>query len=197
MGRAVGEHDRRQSRPDYESPLSRFLLSDTRLAGVWLVARVYLGYLWTVSGVSVLRELTTVAAGGRPTALWPPLPLHVLRLNPAVASLLGVSEVAVGLFLILGVLTGLTAFISVVLSVNALSPGPPAGDPIAFSTTLVLILAWRTAGWYGADRWLFRDLLSPRTSPSDDSDANRTRIPGLNAPGVDRALGEADHDTHP
>ena len=33
-----------------ESPVSRFLFSDTRAAWLWLVIRLYVGYIWLLAG---------------------------------------------------------------------------------------------------------------------------------------------------
>ena len=33
-----------------EPNITRFLFADTRMAPVWLVVRVYLGFLWLVAG---------------------------------------------------------------------------------------------------------------------------------------------------
>ena len=33
-----------------EPPVSRFLFSDTRMAWVWLIVRVYAGYEWLMAG---------------------------------------------------------------------------------------------------------------------------------------------------
>lgn len=39
-----------------EPNITRFLFADTRMAPVWLVVRVYLGYLWLTAGIGKVIE---------------------------------------------------------------------------------------------------------------------------------------------
>jgi len=156
---------------DGDPPVARFLLTDARLGLFLLCAREYLGFAWLFGGISILRETVSFAIGGHLSMLGAPVLTSVVRLNPIIPLLLGTSELVVGLLLVLGAYTGLTAFVSVVLSVNTLSPGPAVADPIAFGLTMILILAWRTAGWYGLDRWLFR----PSTAAIETANGDPTQ----------------------
>ena len=157
---------------DGDSPIARFLLTDARLALLLLCAREYLGLAWLLDGISILREAVPFAMAGQLSAAGTPLPTSLIRLNPAIPLLLGTSEVVIGLFLVLGAFTGLTAFVSIVLSVNTVFPGPAVADPIAFGLTMLVILAWRTAGWYGLDRWLFK----PSSAAIESSSSNRPKL---------------------
>jgi thiosulfate dehydrogenase [quinone] large subunit len=159
-----------RNHPDDQNPergpdpaLTRFLLNDRRLAWIWVCARAYLACVWALSGVSLLQEVVRFSTDDRMIALADPLPADFVQFYPSILILLGMSEMVVGVLLLLGIFTGLTAFISVVLSVNTLYPGPPFTDPLAFVTTILLVLTWRTAGWYGLDRWLLK---SPATAPT-------------------------------
>ena len=106
------------------------LLADTRFAPLWLALRVALGWLLLEAGWLRLQHL---AGPGDPLAVG-------LTLS--------------GIALILGVLTGPAAFLG-----GCLGVGFWAGEgvlPIAlrFAAVIWLILAWKTAGWIGIDRWL-------------------------------------------
>lgn len=74
-------------------------------------------------------------------------------------------ELAVGLGLILGILTGIAAFFGVFMNLNYLLAGAVSTNPILGFLGLFLILAWRIAGYYGADRYLLPLLGAPWTGP--------------------------------
>ncbi len=72
-------------------------------------------------------------------------------------------EVAVGIGLILGLLTGIAAFFGVFMNMNFLLGGAVSINPIIGGLAMFLILAWRIAGYYGVDRWLLPLLGTPWT----------------------------------
>jgi len=63
-------------------------------------------------------------------------------------------EIAVGLALILGLFTGIAAFFGTFMNLNYLFAGTVSTNPIMLFLQLFLILAWRTAGWLGLDRYV-------------------------------------------
>jgi thiosulfate dehydrogenase (quinone) large subunit len=110
--------------------LLRDILANVRFAPIWLVLRVVLGWLWLEAG---WLRLQGVSGSGDPLALGLTL---------------------AGIALILGVLTGPAAFIGGCLSVGLWDA---AGVPVVtllFAAVVWLVLAWKTAGWIGLDRWL-------------------------------------------
>lgn len=72
-------------------------------------------------------------------------------------------ELAVGLGLIFGVLTGIAAFFGVFMNMNFLLAGAVSINPIIGGLAIFLVLAWRIAGYYGVDRWLLPLLGTPWT----------------------------------
>ena len=72
-------------------------------------------------------------------------------------------ELAVGLGLALGCLTGIAAFFGLVMNFNYLLAGAVSTNPILGFLALMLILAWRIAGYYGIDRYLLPMLGTPWT----------------------------------
>ncbi|HEY7354932.1 MAG TPA: DoxX family protein [Ktedonobacterales bacterium] len=84
--------------------------------------------------------------------------------HPAIwAYLITFGELAVGLGLILGCLTGIAAFFGLVMNFNYLLAGTVSTNPILGFLALLIILAWRIAGYYGVDRYLLPLLGTPWT----------------------------------
>jgi thiosulfate dehydrogenase (quinone) large subunit len=70
-------------------------------------------------------------------------------------------EIAVGLGLILGALTGIAAFFGALMNMSFLLAGSGSTNPILFTFAIGLILAWKVAGYYGLDRYLLPRLGTP------------------------------------
>ena len=79
------------------------------------------------------------------------------------AYLVTFGEVAVGLALLVGALTGIAAFFGVVMNFNYLLAGTVSIIPVLGVLGLLLVLAWRVAGYYGVDRYLLPVLGTPWT----------------------------------
>jgi thiosulfate dehydrogenase [quinone] large subunit len=72
-------------------------------------------------------------------------------------------EIAVGLGLIFGVLTGIAAFFGLFMNLNFMLAGAISINPIIGGLALFILLAWRVAGYYGGDRYLLPLLGTPWT----------------------------------
>jgi thiosulfate dehydrogenase [quinone] large subunit len=72
--------------------------------------------------------------------------------------------------LLLGALTGVAAFFGVFMNMNYLLAGTVSTNPILGFLGLLLILAWRIAGYYGLDRYLLPRLGTPWTGALTDVD---------------------------
>ena len=70
-------------------------------------------------------------------------------------------EFLVGMALILGLFTGIAAFFGSFMNMNYLLAGTVSTNPILLVVALLLVLAWKTAGWWGLDRWLLPALGTP------------------------------------
>jgi thiosulfate dehydrogenase [quinone] large subunit len=70
-------------------------------------------------------------------------------------------EVLVGVALILGIFTGIAAFFGSFMNMNYLLAGSVSVNPILLMIALILVLAWKTAGWWGLDRWVLPALGTP------------------------------------
>lgn len=165
-----------------EPALSRFLFADSRFAWFWLIVRLYVGWQWlsaawekfnspmwvgSQAGVAIkgfLMGAVQKAAGAHPDVSgWYAAFLQNFAIPHAAAFSYVVTygELLVGIALILGVLTGIAAFFGTFMNLNYLFAGTVGINPLLAVLGLFLILAWRTAGWYGLDRWLLPTLGTP------------------------------------
>lgn len=114
-----------------DPPLTRFLFSDTRWSGIWLVIRFLIGYSWLSSGWGKLNNPAWVQTGEALKSYWtnaasmteggrPPISLDWYRgfiqglLDNGsyvwFAKLIAVGEVLIGAALIIGMFVGIAAF---------------------------------------------------------------------------------------
>jgi thiosulfate dehydrogenase (quinone) large subunit len=91
-------------------------------------------------------------------------------------------EVLVGLGLIFGVLTGIAAFFGVFMNMNFLLSGAVSINPIIGGLAIFLVLAWRVAGYYGADRWLLPLLGTPWTGTLTKAEYAKPKQPSPPVP---------------
>jgi thiosulfate dehydrogenase (quinone) large subunit len=146
----------------FEDPaLLRAVLADPRLAWLWLVLRVSLGSLWFEAGRRQLQSAVGIGGAGEP---W-------------VAQALAVFQTLAGIALILGAFVGLAAFTGGVVGSGLLPATAGVMTPLLFTAVVVLVLAWKTAGWIGLDRWLLPLLGMPwRGGALFDERTEQTRV---------------------
>ena len=165
-----------------EPKLSRFLFADTRFAWFWLIVRLYLGYDWFMAGwgklgspawtgdqaggavKGFLTGALAKTAGAHPDVSgWYAYFIENFALNHTtfLSYLVVYGEIAVGIGLILGLFTGIAAFFGIVMNFNYLFAGTVSTNPFMLFLQLFLILAWRTAGWLGLDRYVLPALGTP------------------------------------
>jgi thiosulfate dehydrogenase [quinone] large subunit len=81
------------------------------------------------------------------------------------AKLVAVSEVMFGVLLIAGVFVGLTAFFSGFMNWNFIMAGSASVNGVFFGLAVLLVLAWKIAGYIGVDYFLLpriADLWTPQ-----------------------------------
>lgn len=158
-----------------EPRLSRFLFADSRLGWLWLIARVYVGYQWLSAGWEKISDggwigsqagtaLRGFLAGSLAKGTGPHpdvsawygwfLAHAVLPHATLIANIVTIGEITAGAALVLGAFTGIAAFAGAFMNLNYLFAGTVSINPILLIIELFLILAWRSAGWLGFDRWL-------------------------------------------
>jgi thiosulfate dehydrogenase [quinone] large subunit len=165
-----------------DPPFVRSLFGDVRWAWIWLLLRLYIGWQWVQSGwgklhnpawvgseagtalTGFLKHALTKAAGEHPDVQsWYAWFLQHVVLPNAVpwSYLVSTGEFLVGVALILGIFTGIAAFFGSFMSANYLLAGTVSTNPIMLVAAILLILAWKTAGWWGLDRWVLPALGTP------------------------------------
>ena len=94
------------------------------------------------------------------------------------AKLVAVGEVLIGIGLILGALTGIAAFFGALLNMSFMLAGTVSTNPVLFTLSILIILAWRVAGLIGLDRWLLPALGVPwRPAPAAATTTPRRAVP--------------------
>lgn len=189
-----------------DPPLARALFGDVRWSWLWLILRVYMGYTflsagiekitspaWTQGGVALKgfwQAAVAVGEGahGSPIAFGWYRSFILALLNSGsytwFAWLIMIGEILVGVALILGAFTGIAAFAGGFLSWNFMMAGTASINPVVFTIAVLLILAWKTAGWIGLDRWLLPTLGTPWRPASYSREEQ-----GKGAPSTSRAGG--------
>ncbi len=165
-----------------DPPFSKFLFNNTAMSWVWLIVRVWLGWQWLDAGLHKVTNPAWVETGAALQGYWlnaVKIPetgraaisfdwyrsfLQFLLDNNAhtwFSPLVAYGEVLVGIALIIGAFVGITAFFGAFMNWNFMMAGSASTNPVLFVVALVLILAWKTAGYYGLDRVLLPMLGTP------------------------------------
>jgi thiosulfate dehydrogenase (quinone) large subunit len=77
------------------------------------------------------------------------------------AYVIAIGEFMVGIALILGAFTAIAALFGAFMNLNYMLAGDAGANPVLFFSALLLVLAWRNAGYVGLDRWLLPLLGTP------------------------------------
>ena len=81
--------------------------------------------------------------------------------HPVLGFLVAFGELFIGVALIVGAFVGIAAFFGSTLNFSFVFAGSAGVNPAMLVVSGLLILAWRNAGWYGADRKLLPALGTP------------------------------------
>jgi thiosulfate dehydrogenase (quinone) large subunit len=163
-----------------EPSISKFFLASDGSAALWFVVRMDVGAEWLLAG---WEKITSPAWGTSGKALsgfvagalaktsganpavsgWYAWFLqHVVQPNAGFFSFIVTwGEFAVGLGVLLGVLTGIAAGFGVLMNLNYLLAGTVSVNPVLGMFGLFLCFSWRVCGWIGFDRWLLPALGLP------------------------------------
>ncbi len=165
-----------------EPPISKLFFADTRLSWLWLILRIYIGWQWVEAGYAKVISPMWVGpdAGGAVAGFAMGALKKTAGAHPDVSSwyatwlkdvvipnagffshLVAFGELAVGVGLILGLFTGIAAFFGAFMNMNYLFAGTVSTNPLMFVIQLLIILAWRVAGWIGLDRVVLPFLGTP------------------------------------
>ena len=160
----------------------RFLFHNTRAGLFWLPIRLFVGFSWLEAGWHKVTDPEWTQGGAALRAYWeraasipeqgrPPITYEWYRdfINTLLAGgheswfawVVTLGELAIGLGLILGALTGVAAFFGAFMNMSFLLAGSASTNPVLFTLGIGLMLAWRVAGYYGLDRYLLPALGAP------------------------------------
>jgi thiosulfate dehydrogenase (quinone) large subunit len=166
-----------------DSPMSKALFGSSKFSWLWLVVRLYVGYQWLTASIHKLTSPEWMQTGEALKGYW----MHAAAIpdapaKPAIyydwyrtfiqsmldhnsyvwfAKLIAIGEFLVGVALILGLFVGVAAFFGGLMNLNFMLAGSLSSGPILFVLEILLIIAWKTAGYYGLDRVFFKFIGAP------------------------------------
>ena len=174
-----------------DPPIARFLFSDTRMAVVWLIIRLYVGYSWLDAGwhkiIDTGAKTNYIYDGAGIMAFWqriaavpaaPAKPLITFdwyrmfiqllidtNAQGVMGKVIAFGETAVGIGLILGAFVGVAAVAGSFMNLNFMLAGSASTNPVLLLLAILLILAWKTGGYIGLDRILLPIIGTPWKAP--------------------------------
>lgn len=164
-----------------QSWFPHFFFTSKTSAPFWFVVRLYVGYVWLIAGLDkvmnpvwfgsdsgaaikgfVAGALSKTTGAHPDVQMWYASFLNnaVLSYPTAWSNAIAVGEVLVGVGLIVGAVTGIAAFFGLFMNLNFMLAGTVSINPILFTLSIGLILAWRVAGYWGLDRYILPRLHS-------------------------------------
>jgi thiosulfate dehydrogenase (quinone) large subunit len=172
-----------------DPPIARFFFQSTMAAWLWLVVRLYVGYDFLTAG---WHKFTTPAwmdgSGAGIVGFWK----GALGTTPTGAPIITFDwyrgflqflvdtnsagwfsyvivfgELAVGLGLIVGAFVGLAAAGGLLMNMAFLLAGTTSTNPVLAILGVLLILAWKNAGYIGVDYFLLPMLGTPWKQTTD------------------------------
>jgi thiosulfate dehydrogenase (quinone) large subunit len=167
---------------------ARFLFNNKAAGLFWLPIRVFVGVSFLDAGLHKLSDPGWTQGGASLLAYWQrAAAIPEAPARPAItydwyrdfinflinghhegwfAWAITLGEIAVGLGLIFGVLTGIAAFFGAFMNMSFLLAGSASTNPVLFTFAIGLMLAWKVAGYYGVDRYLLPLLGTPWKQPT-------------------------------
>ncbi|MBX3051441.1 MAG: hypothetical protein KF753_08215 [Caldilineaceae bacterium] len=159
------------------------------MSWLWLVVRVYLGWQWIeagwhkmtpawLDGGAALKGFWTgaiaIPAEGRPAIAFDwyrDFIAFLLQTESYVwfAKLIVYGEILIGVGLVLGAFVGISAFFGALLNWNFIMAGAASTNGLLFVLAILLMMAWKVAGYIGLDYFLLSFLGTPWKSSTPDS----------------------------
>ena len=175
-----------------DPPIAQFLFQNSKAAVLWLVVRLYIGWAWLEAGWHKFEDPAWMETGQGVLGFWQralgnaPNGKPIITYDwyhdiiqflvnsgwyPWFAKLIVFGELAIGLGLVLGALVGIAACFGALLNMSFLLAGSVSTNPILFFLEILLILAWKNAGYLGIDRFLLPALGTPWKQPALETTA--------------------------
>jgi thiosulfate dehydrogenase [quinone] large subunit len=151
------------------------IFSDKRFSILWLAVRVWLGWQWIQASLHKLESPDWMQTGNALKGFWmgavkvpaegrPPIAYAWYReflqamLDAQAytwfAKLIAVGELLIGIALIAGIFVGFTAFFGGFMNWNFIMAGSASVNGLFFALSVLLVLAWKIAGYIGADYFI-------------------------------------------
>jgi thiosulfate dehydrogenase [quinone] large subunit len=180
-----------------DPPIAQFLFSNSKAAVIWLIVRLYIGWAWLEAGWHKFEDPAWMETGqgilgywqralgnapnGKPIIVYDWYRTFIQFLvdsgsHPWFAKVIVFGEIAVGLGLIVGALVGVAAFFGALMNMSFLMAGTVSTNPVLFFAAILLILAWKNAGYLGIDRYLLPALGTPWKQPGLETPAAQAII---------------------
>jgi thiosulfate dehydrogenase (quinone) large subunit len=165
-----------------DPPIVQKLFNDSRAGWLWLALRIWVGWQWISAAEHKIFDPKWVQTGEALKGFWlnavkipetgrPPIAFDWYRsfiqalLDAQAytwfAKLVAYGELLIGIALILGAFTGIAAFFGAMMNWNFMMAGSASTNPMLFLIAVGLILAWKVAGYVGADYFLLRWIGTP------------------------------------
>ncbi len=166
-----------------DAPMTKALFGSSKFSWLWLIVRLYVGYQWLTASLHKLSSPAWMQTGEALKGYW----MNAVAIpsapdKPAVyfdwyrsflqsmldgqsyiwfAKLVAIGEFLIGIALILGIFVGVAAFFGAFMNLNFMLAGSLSSGPILLVLEVLLIIAWKTAGYYGLDRFFFKFIGAP------------------------------------
>jgi thiosulfate dehydrogenase [quinone] large subunit len=166
-----------------DPPVAQLLFQSTLASWLWLIVRVFVGYQFLEAGWHKLNTPAWVdgsgqgilgfwkgalatSSSGQPVITYDWYRAFIQFLVNSNAAgwfsyIIVGGELAVGLGLVLGAFVGIAAFGGLLMNMAFLLAGTVSVNPILALLGMLLILAWKNAGYIGLDRFLLPILGTP------------------------------------
>jgi thiosulfate dehydrogenase [quinone] large subunit len=162
--------------------IAKFLFSDARAAWIWLPIRLWLGYQWIEAGLHKVTDPKWVQTGEALKGFWTRAVQIPDTGRPAIAfdwyrdfintllqnnthtwfgPLIAWGELLVGIGLVIGAFVGVAAFFGLLMNFNFIMAGAASTNGLLLIVAVLVMLAWKVAGYIGADYFLLRWLGVP------------------------------------
>ena len=185
-----------------DPPIAHVLFSTTKFAWLWAIVRIYLGYQWINAGYHKVTGQGWIDGGAALKGFW----ANAVKIpeggRPAIAfdwyrgfiqymldsgwytwfaPLVAFGEVLIGVALIAGAFVGIAAFFGALMNWNFIMAGAASTNGLLFALAILLMLAWKVAGYIGADYYLLAFLGTPWRREHKVTDAPGGKLAGTRA----------------